>query len=97
MNWEILEMDNESFATFNLLILKIDFVCPSSYFPGLSRFPIPCLSPISISTCSERYHLQGALWAPEIAREPQGELRLAFVLVLPNEHAFFFLSALFQF
>lgn len=46
LNWEILEMDSESFVTFNLRILKIDFIFGFALldiFAGLSRFPIPCL------------------------------------------------------
>lgn len=55
LNWEILVTDNESFATFTLLSLKIDFICPCRCSPGLSRFPIPCLWSISMSARSELY------------------------------------------
>lgn len=92
LNWEILVMDNESFATFTLLILKIDVICPFRCFPGLSRFPIPChpsaWAPLWAVHCR-------ALWAPEVAREPQGELSPAFVVVL--EHAFLVFRLYFSF
>lgn len=82
LNWEILVMDNESFATFTLSILKIDVICPFRCFPGLSGFPIPCL--IHQHEHGSELYTCRALWAPEVAREPQGELGPAFVVVLWN-------------
>lgn len=90
LNWEILEMDSKRLVTFHLLILKIDSIFGFALLdvsPVLAGSQFHVYS-ISISTCTELYHLQGALWAPEVAWEPQSEPSLAFVIVLWNMLSF---------